>query len=690
MDWLLEACIKWSSWSLEIVEFVAHSGYKDQPDLDEDGKPRLCRTTAVHKIAECHQSASTIKVLENLFKIYDKFHVNYTDESGYSHFHMACKYGLDHVAEKFLELGQDPDCLDPKTGNSILYFVAAKDLTYSNTSIILLLLKHGADASQTKDDGTTPLHVICQHRDCTTYSVISMLLESVDELQQTVLINAQDKWGDTPLHLALKDGYNIGTVQELLRRGANLNLANAQGQTPLHVICQSDKNSSLLKLFFDFIDAFGNTVQIDARNKEGNTPLHLAISWGDAKMVESLLIRGADPCLDNAEGLPPLHLIARRDVHGDMMQIFLSTNKERQQTVGIDGRDKSGRTALEWAVMRCLPLAVVSLLDCGADVSSFVFPTPSDSDEYGDINPGGLLDDLDDADFDEALLNDLDDADFDEALLHDLDDDDSDYHVLDSESSLNRLTTVTGLLAIVELLESRGYEMSREDGLKLMELFDKYGLYESTNFSTSKDVDDLVDSLFEQMAKKRTYMDDFKFVSSYEFHKIAYESMEACSVRLCEKILTKFCRDWAMGPFMELIHYRLPILCCEMIIETLKNKDLFNVCLAVAGPTRIDAAANAADFLNILIVIGQKIHENLITIDAFICKSCNLNRGYDATEREKSLRSADGEERPYTMMIAARESLLRTEMRSRRHRERERKRHRAIDNVLIHRHNSTL
>ncbi|CAB0028181.1 unnamed protein product [Trichogramma brassicae] len=252
-------------------------------------------------------------------------------------------------------------------------------------------------------------------------------------------------------------------------------------------------------------------------------------------MVRSLLRQGADPNLANAEGLPPLHLIARRDVHGDMIRMFLSTNEERQQTVGIDARDNSGRTALEWAVTSCLPLAAKSLLKHGANVSGFVFPTPSDSDYLG------------------------------------------------RGSSLTKLTAATGLLAIVELLEARGYEMGRDDALKLMGFFDKYGLYESTDFSTSKDVDDLVDSLFEQMAKKRTYIDYLKFVSSYKMRKIPYESMEACSVRLCEKILTKFCRDWALDPFMESLHYRLPIVCCEMIMEKLKNKDLFNICLAAAG-----------------------------------------------------------------------------------------------------------
>uniref|UniRef100_A0ABD2XR05 PRANC domain-containing protein n=1 Tax=Trichogramma kaykai TaxID=54128 RepID=A0ABD2XR05_9HYME len=628
MDWILMKSIKRSLWSEEIVEFVIRSGYKDEPDLDEDGKPLLRRTTAVHQIDEWHWCALKIEVLKNLFKIYDKFQVNYTNELGYTHFHVACIYGLDDVAEKFLELGQDPNCLVPGTGNSMLYCVAAAHLGCATEPIIRLLLKYGADPSQANEDGSTSLHVICQRRNCTIHSLILMLLESVDEVQQTFLINAQDKWGDTPLHLSLKyhhvkefelllrrganpnsvntkgqtplhilceknqranllklffklideiektvqidvrdnegntplhlaiSGGNAKMVQWLLIRGADPSLANAEGLTPLHIICQRFENRDLLKLFFKLIDEIEKTVQIDVRDNEGNTPLHLAIFSGNALMVKSLLRRGADPSLANAEGLPPLHLIARRNILGDMIRIFLSINGERQQTVRIDARENLGRTALEWAVASCLPMAVKSLLDCGADVSSFVFPTPSDCDVY-------------------ASIDDLDDD--------DSDDDNFDNFALDKICYLTKLAAATGLLAIVELLETRGYIMNGDDALKLMGFFDKYGLYESTDFLTSKEVDDLVDSIFEEIAENPKYMDDYKLASSYKLPELPQESREACSLRLCEKISTKFFRDWALDSFLQLIHYRLPIECCGMIMEELKNKDLFNICLAAAG-----------------------------------------------------------------------------------------------------------
>ncbi|KAL7293425.1 hypothetical protein TKK_0013187 [Trichogramma kaykai] len=62
----------------------------------------------------------------------------------------------------------------------------------------------------------------------------------------------------------------------------------------------------------------------------------------------------------------------------------------------------------------------------------------------------------------------------------------------------------------------------------------------------------------------------------------AAELGEACLVHLYEKRSRKFFQSWAIEPFMELIHYRLPILCCDMIIEHLPNEDLCNICLAAA------------------------------------------------------------------------------------------------------------
>uniref|UniRef100_A0ABD2XA41 Uncharacterized protein n=1 Tax=Trichogramma kaykai TaxID=54128 RepID=A0ABD2XA41_9HYME len=206
---------------------------------------------------------------------------------------------------------------------------------------------------------------------------------------------------------------------------------------------------------------------------------------------------------------------------------------------------------MEWAVASCCPSAVVSLLH-GADVSGFVFPTATNFDKYGKIYQS------------------------------------KDYgrFFRVKNCSVIKLAVATGLLAIVELLETKiGQELDLDDTLKIMGFFDKYKLYESADFSTTKDVDDLVDSILKEMPKKSTYMEYFQFASSYTLFKLSCASMEACDLRLCEKVTRKFFREWALDCFMALIHYRLPILSCDMIIDQLTNKDLYNICLAAKGQT---------------------------------------------------------------------------------------------------------
>uniref|UniRef100_A0ABD2X9T8 Ankyrin n=1 Tax=Trichogramma kaykai TaxID=54128 RepID=A0ABD2X9T8_9HYME len=194
---------------------------------------------------------------------------------------------------------------------------------------------------------------------------------------ETTKVDVRDKWGNTPLHLAIPSlAYNIlDLVRSLLQIGADPNLANDEGSTPMHLICKRRCFDRLGQLFWRISDEMGKPVRVDARDKTGKTPLHYALEYHHHEMVELPLRNGTDP---NAEGLNLPFLISKTHFYPSVAKTFFKICAELDLRVRVDAKDESGRTPLRWAVTRLSPNIVDVLLDNGADLSSFVFPTESD------------------------------------------------------------------------------------------------------------------------------------------------------------------------------------------------------------------------------------------------------------------------------------------------------------------------
>ncbi|KAL7299600.1 hypothetical protein TKK_0007364 [Trichogramma kaykai] len=73
------------------------------------------------------------------------------------------------------------------------------------------------------------------------FHAATLFFDRIDKLNRALHMDAQDNYGNTALHLALNVGYEQLAIM-LLKRGANPNLANGKGLTPLHIICQSKYN----------------------------------------------------------------------------------------------------------------------------------------------------------------------------------------------------------------------------------------------------------------------------------------------------------------------------------------------------------------------------------------------------------------------------------------------------------------
>lgn len=202
-----------------------------------------------------------------------------------------------------LEAGVDANAADD-TGATPLHRV----YTSSNSAItsIQLLIEQGhADINAVQAEGQTPLHAMIQtlHTEA-----------AIQFLEYGPNCNAIDGNGNTPLHIAMQRyRSNLTTVEALLTKGADPNIANNAGATPLLLLNHTDATSS--RLIDTFLQAGAS---INAVDRDGNTlffrilavPTHLHGKDSHQDLLH-LIDRGLSPFLRNNYGHTALHMAVK-------------------------------------------------------------------------------------------------------------------------------------------------------------------------------------------------------------------------------------------------------------------------------------------------------------------------------------------------------------------------------------------
>ncbi|KAJ8681224.1 hypothetical protein QAD02_017011 [Eretmocerus hayati] len=123
--------------------------------------------------------------------------------------------------------------------------------------------------------------------------------------------------GTSCLHLAVQK-IDLKLTRMLLDAGAELNVFNKWGHTPLHVAVSKDLQ--IVKLLITR-GADVNAVDADAPLSEGCYPLHMAVRAGKGEAVEYLIENGADVDAPNLRAHTALHIAASKRL--DLVELLI-------------------------------------------------------------------------------------------------------------------------------------------------------------------------------------------------------------------------------------------------------------------------------------------------------------------------------------------------------------------------------
>ncbi|KAI2861456.1 hypothetical protein CBS76997_10186 [Aspergillus niger] len=226
-----------------------------------------------------------------------------------------------------------------------VFHALSRAISYGDRSILeMILTRKNADLLHQDEMGRTPLIYAVQHNEA---SLTAMLLR-----HPTSRIEPQDFEGRTALWYAVQQG-NTNIIQLLLDKGADISVPDDYGETPLHMSIK-DGNLSAARLLLRDPTVWAPVFALHAVNNV-LPPLCMAADRRRIEMVRLLVECGWYVNEVDAEGRTPLHCAADKG-HYPVVQVLLSNEQ-----LDVNARDQRESTALHEAAWKG-HLAVADLL----------------------------------------------------------------------------------------------------------------------------------------------------------------------------------------------------------------------------------------------------------------------------------------------------------------------------------------
>ena len=240
------------------------------------------------------------------------------DKSRNTPLHIACMTGNISLMQFIAKMNCDINAMN-HDGDTALHIAVRK----GHLELMKVLLELVSDTDvihQCNKVGKNPLHVACEIGDPLLF---------VELLKWKSFSLAKHEY--TLLHLACECGHTPIVDIMLLETDVDINAKNSDGCTALHVACETGNNKIALLLL-------GKECDINIRDKNGNTPLHLACQAGSFQVCEEMLKANCNINARNNDGDTPLFM-ACKYCHFDILQQLINETE-----IQINATNNAGDT----------------------------------------------------------------------------------------------------------------------------------------------------------------------------------------------------------------------------------------------------------------------------------------------------------------------------------------------------------
>lgn len=322
--------------NVDIYDLFIKNGIDIKNDLDEKGANALLLIIGHLKDFK----------LVNYF-INKGLDLNSTDNHGNGAFNYTAYKGNKTMLELLIKKGLPYKNLSDNGDNAILAATIGSRSGYNSLNFIKYLENLGINPNITNKDGITPLHNFAyNNRDVKAFKYFlskGVSINTVDKEGNTPLINAARRNSLEIITLLSKKVKNINHVNKngisaltqalrnkpkvisfLLKKGANVNVIDKKGNNLSYYLIKSYSTRNTKEFSQKLALLTKNGLNIKKPQQNGNTLFHIALDKNNLDLLKKVHVLKINVNAKNKEGYTPLHKAVMKAKNDKIIKYLLS------------------------------------------------------------------------------------------------------------------------------------------------------------------------------------------------------------------------------------------------------------------------------------------------------------------------------------------------------------------------------